>query len=715
MIKRFSVLVTILMMMAIPFALAEDTAPVPAPSPEPTPEPTPAPSAPTIAPSSEPTATPTTETPTISQPPTVQQPIPSITEPKREGCWVGEQQVPCPDEEESTSGTTASQPAPQQPQMQVPEGCSMVTDSRGMQVIRCPQGVGGSSCPSSEEIQRKADDCTKQGGRAEKQTDPQGCTYISCAFSGQQPAPSQQVMLFQPQQQFNCPSPEEMSRVKEKCTSLGMTAIMRRAGECSFVECAGAPSYRSMPPGEYPSQMPPQSIEQRCKPVSQDPKQEDDCRNKGGNLVKRFDHQGCTFIECMQEQQAQEFCQKEAPKDFFEKCTRRGGEPVSKNDARGCVVFFNCIMRGDARSIEYEDVQEVPEPAKILEAVLKMERLKMQLTKLEGELESIARYYEDNDNNEEADRFYRAAGMITSSQEKISSIKEDLRRRAAQLTIQDVQNIKGDLKYITDVLFKDVLYVILGAEGAVPGESKTPEGEVNCIDSNCFEGNFRICNPARFTPLGDPNGMTVIIEGINPEDKACGLHIVQQGGEDMSCQIPNYAFAKLDPKSIAPYCKGPLLETMKTIGMKQDNIQDKKTYERQLMGCEKVERGFKGYERGVCGNECCEPALGEDDQKCPKDCMGGYGERKVMAQPKEVPSEQFNSVERTVDQSIPAEQLVPQAQPTQPVQQILQEQPMPPGFSTQLPEPAPTELQDRIVSTGFVVKDLMKKIVGEKL
>lgn len=678
MIKKLLVLLNIIMLvMAVPLASAEETT-LPPTEPAPTTEPAPAP---------EPTTT--EPAPTLTEPVPTKEPIPTVTaepvpvptepvlspetKPPVEGptCPGGvwpDSQGKCPPpppgyytepkQFEATKYESFRPPEGQsgfQPQQfNVPPGCREEKDQGGIIRVVCESKP---ACPQAEGLKERIDSCRNQGGNPEHMTDPSGCPFINCRFGFEQFKPQQQG-FFQAQPQMPqqaCPSPEEMKHVGGKCTALGLKPVMKRIGECNIVECAQGPEGG------------------RCPETSMSAQRKDECRSKNGEIIKRIDPQGCPFFDCVSSEQAQSFCQKEMPENFFKDCESKRGSPIVKRDPQGCVSFSQCLMRGDNRYVEYDDVDEVPPAAKLLSAVLKMEKLKIQFDQLKKELEALGKYYENNDQPKEAERFYKAIGMIDTAQKEIDKVKESLRQKQGDLTIQDVIESKRQLKYVTQVIFKDVLFVMLGGEPAKGEYEEDKEGRVDCgRDGLCFEQQFRICESASFTPP-EQFAPVITIEGIVKDDDGskCLLKVEApemakkySGQDDMSmkCKIPDYANARLEKDTIIPYCEGPLVEFMNKMGEKgipQEYAQEyesakprrpqesigqgqyqryegapqmaRPSFDQGEMGCVKVDKGV--LPSGVCGNQCCEPDLaGESFDNCPRDCMPPYQPRIEQAQ-----------------------------------------------------------------------------------
>ncbi len=228
-------------------------------------------------------------------------------------------------------------------------------------------------CPDMAQGEQK---CMEAKGKPISKLDPHGCPFIECDFMGMAQTGSG---FMRTQMMTSCPLPEEMTSVKDKCGSLGMKAVVERMGDCNFVKCAGmglAENY--CPRGPLPG-----------------PEREA-CEAEGKQIIMQVSENGCPVQKCIAAAEAEQFCQKEADiQGAFKECTeKQGGEPAVKYSDEGCVEFYECVVRGDESQVEFEEVTEVPDAAKILSAVLAMEKLKIQFNELSKEIQGIADYYE---------------------------------------------------------------------------------------------------------------------------------------------------------------------------------------------------------------------------------------------------------------------------------------------------------------------------------
>lgn len=502
-----------------------------------------------------------------------------------------DQGIPNPSPSPGIVQNPAPRPQPMPPKNdfreQIPENCKRVMMDNGIEQVMC-----GSKCPlppPENEIQK----CRDNKGVPQFVSDSRGCNVFECRYQ-----PAGGGFGGNPQ----CPSEQQRSDVSEKCKSQGMRSIMRKDfSGCLVVDCVRENGNEEM----------------RCLASEEDARIADNCKKNGGKVVAGFDPRGCRISLCeyngnipgaMQNSPESERyvrsgeC-KEIPKEAFEKCSADGGKLVVKRDERGCPTFADCIMRGDERSVEYEEVSEVPDSSALLSMAFKLETLKIEFDRLAKKTEDIANYYTSAGKSEDAQRFKKVSSMFEGAETRIDEIKAKMRDRMDAPTKEDMSEIKHDIKYIREVVMKDILYVMLngeeagyerGAGNAGSGEtavnstdagrsgmpfasssagiSKNADGEINCkTDGFCFNEQMRVCEKALFYPPAEMRGK-VEMHIIGLEDKNCVLKAKvtdEKTGAalaDMTCKFPDYVMGLKGPEELMPYCKGSMADMFDKYG-----------------------------------------------------------------------------------------------------------------------------------------------------
>ena len=628
--KKTLAIFAILLMAFSSLAFAEGEDPAPEAASEPAPSETPsepeapaeAPSEPTEAPPSEPNLPPALP-PGEQQPPQGEQmppqeggeggDMPTGDEnrqpqqgPGTGGCWVGEQQVPCPGEGQQYEGR---QPIVRAPSMG--EGCTEVRDANGMFTVNCagqqraPEQFDCTPGPQREQIEKE---CAAKGGRTivKNMVQSKGCGIVDCVFGGSSEG------NFMPGQQQACPGPDDLAKQEENCKSMGLNPKRMRSN-CEFVQCEDPNKQQTM-----------------CPDVSLERVQaKEQCNANGGTMVDEFDAYGCSVPKCISSGQQ---CQNNVPQEAYFKCEDLGGKLVVNSDANGCITFSKCVMRGEEGVQAEDELDAVPPAAKLLSVALKLESIKISFDQMANQITAIADYYDNEGDSANAERFRTAAGMFESAKKQIDGVKEELKMGVKGMSVEQIIDIKHKIRQISDVVMEDALYVILGGEATGIGAEETTAGyepeeaKKDCgSDGNCFGKALRICQPeAQFNPQA---GAEIKIVGL--EGGICilkGMASSADGEKDLSCKFADYATDQLTIDNVIQYCEGSLVEYMKQ-NMEQFAAQNAKpalnsqqAFEGQMMGCEKVDKGIN--KRGVCGNECCEERFGESYYSCPSDCMG---------------------------------------------------------------------------------------------
>jgi hypothetical protein len=285
-------------------------------------------------------------------------------------------------------------------------------------------------------------------------------------------------------------------------------------------------------------------------------KTEKECSEKGLDVIKSYDENGCQILKCAQPNE----CQREISKEASEKCKSKGGEFVVKKDDKGCVVYSECVTRGDNSRVYVEKIEKVPDATELLDIAFKLENLKMSLDKLAKQTNEIADYYKSTGSNEEQ-RFTRVSDMFISAKVKVDNIKTKIRNKLKTLTTDDITEIKTDIKYLKDVTIKDIVYVMLSTGDDVKAIT-SGSGENDCgSDSVCFDKAFRICKPVSFNAEGN---ISVKITGLEKSTCIMTASASKNGQNyDMTCKIEKYADGIGGAESnILPYCTGSLKDMM---------------------------------------------------------------------------------------------------------------------------------------------------------
>lgn len=458
----------------------------------------------------------------------------------------------------------------------VPQGCRQETDDHGFIRVVCERQ--GECPPVPQDVRIK---CADEGGTPRFNKDNRGCSVFQCDFGGEKG--SGPVFAGR----ANCPSPEAVIESLEKCRDLGVPGVIGFEGGCKIGKCQQ------------------QREENPCRPVERH--EIDACRSSGGIPRAVFDGKGCKMMKCEQRnEQGEHRCEKDLPKEAYDRCGEEGGQLVVRRGPDGCVSYSNCIRRGNAEESFVEDINEIPDSTELLSIAFKLEDLKLEFDKLSKKTHDIAEYYKSTGSSEEK-RFRRVSDMFSNAKDKVDEVKTKLKDRASDIGKDDVLEIKQDLRYLKDVVLKDILFVMLGS-GEEIEEIKSGSTK-NCgTDESCFDRAFRVCQPLTFRPEGR-EGPVVEVTGL--EGDACVMVVKMEAGQgppggpySMTCKIQKYSLGVSDPeKDIFPYCSGNLLDMIKKYG---------------------TEGGAPGVP-GKCSGEECKDYCGRGAQEA-KECLEYMGD-----------------------------------------------------------------------------------------
>ncbi len=443
----------------------------------------------------------------------------------------------------------------------MPSGCRQETDSNGFARVVCQQER---KCPADQQQAELKSQCYSQGGNPVPFQDQSGCTFYDCKFD------NRGINTNPLSGHRECPDEEETKQVINKCQASGAEPSIVIEGGCKIVRCEQ------------------KAIDERsCKfvPGPERVRIENECSSKGLRAISATDNNGCQYFRCAEDQQTT--CQRNVPPEAYKSCDAKGGEMIVKTDQQGCVVFSNCVMRGDAKDAFVSPVTEVPDTTVLLSLALKLEQLKIELKKLATESNEIAKYYASIGSLDE-ERYNRVSSMFDAAANRIDEIKSKIKAHAESMTADDMIEIKRDIKYIKEVTLKDILYLMLSnsddvketleSSKKISTKSSIEEITQNAIDCGtdgmCFDRAIRSCKPITFQPEGR-QGPLVSITGL--KDKNCVLHITMQSSDKippgfskdtffMDCPIADYALGVKGPEDILPVCEGPMAKFAKQFG-----------------------------------------------------------------------------------------------------------------------------------------------------
>ncbi|MBU2638837.1 MAG: hypothetical protein KJ955_07730 [Nanoarchaeota archaeon] len=456
----------------------------------------------------------------------------------------------------------------------VPDNCRRIMLENGAEVTECKKECPGIPGGAIEK-------CKESGGNVIERKDHYGCPFIECEYDvGEQ-----------------CPSAEEMEAKKQACLNQNLKPIIVRKAECDTVKCQ-----RVEP-------------EKRCaEDVNARKEIKEKCMESGGEIAKRFDDNGCPITVCIDSGQE---CSKNVPEEAYKNCEIEEGDLMIKRDAEGCIVFIDCAKRGK-KEVGYENIEEMPSAGTLLAVALKLESLKIDFDKLAAKVTEIAKYYEGTGNGLEAARFRKVAELFSSAINKLDEIKIKFRENAKDMTEEDLRELKYDIKYVSEVIMQDALYIILGGEIELGGGTGvTEEGYTNCgSDGQCWREAVRLCEPVIHSPRpSDPipldSAITARIHGLD-EDGFCMID-AEVNGYSMFCKVKDYATLNTDGPEILEFCEGNMVEWLLS------GVKDAEPPKVKPGKC--ANRCGDGIcQEKVCmGNGCpCQ----ETFENCQKDCDG---------------------------------------------------------------------------------------------
>jgi len=240
--------------------------------------------------------------------------------------------------------------------------------------------------------------------------------------------------------------------VGEKCAALGLKTRTVNEGGCRVPICEEGSEGRFR--GREGREEGPKCAEEDSAFRE---RLESDCQSRGGEIRKGVDPRGCAITLC----ETQNQCRREIMKEAVDSCKDHGGEFITQRDPQtGCIVYEDCVQRGDQRDVYYEDVDRVPDATKLLQVAFKLEELIISLDQLRATSEDIANYWAQQGSPDEG-RFRRVAAAFDAIIDDVKAIRSDLKDRLDDLTPEDVEEFKYRIKDISKDRLKEVVYIML--------------------------------------------------------------------------------------------------------------------------------------------------------------------------------------------------------------------------------------------------------------
>ena len=439
--------------------------------------------------------------------------------------------------------------------LSLPIYCEQRTDENGFVYVECQKT--GCREVSREEVEK----CSVSGGTPYFSRDHSGCSSFECRFSS---SPSFSFTSNQ------CPLPETIEQAIRQCKEAGLTPSISFESGCKVPVCHT-------------------KEERTCRGVSDQERRdiEGRCTEAGNHVIKDFDDSGCPVLRCAEEN----VCRKEVPKEFYDRCAEEGGEAIVKKDQNECIRFVQCVSRGNEKTANVERPDRIPDESELLKFVFKLEELRIQFDKLAADSKNIADYYRSS-GSADSGRYDRASAMFLSARDKVDEIRSKLRERLGGLSIDDIVEVKHDVRYIKEVMLKDILYVMLSSSddalAVETGEKK------NCgRDFECFNRAYRVCQPVLFEPEE-----STLVELTGLEDGRCVMVARMEEGSGppagtitgaeppyaMTCRIPDYGLGITGPEEIIQYCEGSMVALIKYGSFEEENRRDEFDTGSQFVG-----------------------------------------------------------------------------------------------------------------------------------
>ncbi len=211
-------------------------------------------------------------------------------------------------------------------------------------------------------------------------------------------------------------------------------------------------------------------VAQACKeqPIEDIKNLKEKCYANNWKVVIKYDGKCPTYL-CLDPNDAnsiQQNCKKpEDLSDNEERCSNLGGKFLTKTNEFGCITIAECV--GVKPTVETNTTTTInkavlTDSGKLLELALKLESLRIDLKATAAKIKSIANYYREQNELEQAAKFDKAAELLNSAVVKVDSIKQGIKDNINNFSEEDAISVREGIKEIRENILKEVIITILG-------------------------------------------------------------------------------------------------------------------------------------------------------------------------------------------------------------------------------------------------------------
>lgn len=153
----------------------------------------------------------------------------------------------------------------------------------------------------------------------------------------------------------------------------------------------------------------------------------------------------------------------EIPKEKYAACEANGGKLLVKANKDNCISVLECVGTKDFSNLDSNKVNKeiIKDSVQLLGIALKLEELKVDLSKTSLKIQAISDYYKEIGDVNASIKFQNAVDLLKTASVEIDALKKMIKERASNFTETDALEVKNSVQSIKNEILNRVLMVLL--------------------------------------------------------------------------------------------------------------------------------------------------------------------------------------------------------------------------------------------------------------
>lgn len=201
------------------------------------------------------------------------------------------------------------------------------------------------------------------------------------------------------------------------------------------------------------------------------------CSDKNGFLIVKTNYSGCTKYFCDKEiktsfmdsnslaSYAESTCTllDELPEEKYVNCEANGGKLLVKTNKDNCITVLECVGTKEKTNLDSNKINKsiIKDSVQLLGIALKLEELKVDLSKTTAKLKAISDYYQETGDLNASLKFDDAAELLKTATVEIDALKKMIKEKANNFTEADALELKNSVNAIKTEILNKVLLMLL--------------------------------------------------------------------------------------------------------------------------------------------------------------------------------------------------------------------------------------------------------------